>query len=160
MVWEKRGLGIFYLGVYYIMSKIILTVNNQPVYDSTKQNTGDSNNLTNNSVKIGDLEEVSNPQLKNSYFYESTDRDEYNKVIIKDGVLKNIRQDETSINEYTKYYTIDDENYITKLYIKRTRGGGDTQIEPKKSKKENKTKPSKIRSSQSSSLKNYFITNK
>jgi len=37
-------------------------------------------------------------------------------------------------------------------------GGGETQIEPKKSKKENKTTLPKIRSSQSSSLKNYFIT--
>ena len=37
-------------------------------------------------------------------------------------------------------------------------GGGETQIEPKIPQKENKTKPPKIYSSQSSSLKNYFIT--
>jgi len=46
---------------------------------------------------------------------------------------------------------------IQSIY-KKIEGGGETQIEPKKSKKENKTKPPKICSSQLSSLKNYFIT--
>jgi len=51
--------------------------------------------------------------------------------------------------------TAAERNYLPLLKSPDSRGGGKTQIEPKKSKKEDKTKSSKIRSS--SSLNVYFL---
>jgi len=68
-----------------------------------------------------------------------------------------------NIDEANQYYTLIDEIKngkidMTSLINNNGEGGGKTQIEPKKSKKEDKTKSSKIRSSYSySSLNVYFL---
>jgi len=91
-----------------------------------------------------------NIKTKMSKIWNRKKNDEYYFELLHNFVLENSLADKINIPEYLDMNEMD-ENAV---------GGGETQIEPKKTKTENKKTSPKIRSSQSSSLKNYFIYKK